>query len=1046
MSKTHSLVICTIANDRFIEGAIAWAKSVKKNASNRHAFVLDGGLSRVNILELEKIGVEVIKPERAIPFDHPRFGPAYALFDIGKIDADVVVYMDCDTILVGSLFYLEKIAMNYDIVVSPANSHWKMVAPDYFPSAKGIFENATTAAQEFLATSKSSVVDRLPQALNINTGVLCVKTEFMERVTEVASTYEPLFPELKNPDQELLSLVLAEMDIKPALLGWEFNATYIHGTADSKDGRLKKLSTVEMEAIDLQVSEKEVRAYRAPRGKLRAVDKKIEIVHYITSDKPWQDGNGIRPEARDLWRRYRNLSTEHLMRPTVSIIVVAYNIENFIEQCLYSCVFKGFSNYEVIVVENKSTDRTLEAVKRVQRQYPELIKIVENEKNYGLGVGRNIGLDHATGHHILFIDGDDWFAPNTFERLGQVISRHNPEVCLFNHARIFETAYAAPNKLSKFLWEGWRPHGFHRGAVMANLGVAWNKLYKRSFIDNHGLRFGEGFYEDIDWNFSVLLLSDRYYVIPDVLTNYRQRSGSITRSADPRHFDILSQYRRVMAILKTHPDKLKIYGNDVYKYARGQILNVIHDGNRLPKGDERHFLRQASRLLADFRKLTGRKSKNFRESVAATGNSKLYLLTHRFIRSFAPYEKRIVRQYRETKRVVDRHYRLWRFKAMVYAYQKFLTRLPIQENKVLFEAYWGGKMDCNPYALSKGLAETAQFECVWSLKDPSTARRTHKFDVVKRDSWGYWKAIATSKYFVSNVNFGEGIIKRPGQVHLQTWHGTPIKTMGLDIRARRPKEMNWKTFADKCKRWDFAISSNEHSTYVWRRSAPFNYKMIETGYPRNDIFFKETAEIQRRVREELGIPEGKKVAMYVPTFRDEEKKTNTVSKSPFDADKVQQALGEDWVLLMRAHHFSKARTKSKKDEAIIDVSDLPDFNELSLIADLLITDYSSAMFDFGCRMKPIVLFTYDYDKYVADRGVYFDIRDEAPGPVVETMLELEDCLREKTFDTDEHRQRLTVFNAKFCYLDDGHATDRVMEEVFGYEPTTSINTTGKAAA
>jgi len=291
---------------------------------------------------------------------------------------------------------------------------------------------------------------------------------------------------------------------------------------------------------------------------------------------------------------------------------------------------------------------------------------------------------------------------------------------------------------------------------------------------------------------------------------------------------------------------------------------------------------------------------------------------------------------------------------------------------------------------------------------------------------------ADAGYFVSNANLYDHIIKRPDAIHLQTWHGTPLKLMGIDIRKTKPSEMNWDNFVKRSVRWDYMLSSNPHSSAAWRRGCPFNYTMIESGYPRNDIFFTATADDISNIRSRIGIPEGKKVALYAPTVRDHLKgKALSLRPDVFDVENVASALGPEWVLLVRAHYFLKPVTGTLHHNcSIIDVSAYQKSNEIALISDLLITDYSSLMFDYSCTQRPIILYQYDYDDYSTKRGMYFDISKTPPGPIVFSQDELIKVLESKSFYNQEHLENAKKFSDIFSPWDDGHAAQRVLESVF----------------
>jgi CDP-glycerol glycerophosphotransferase len=712
------------------------------------------------------------------------------------------------------------------------------------------------------------------------------------------------------------------------------------------------------------------------------------------------------------------------MTKKLSIIVVAYNIENFIEQCLQSCIFAEATDYEVIVVHNASTDRTLEAIQRVVNLRPDIFKIVDNERNEGLGEGRNIGMDAATGEYVMFLDGDDWFQPDTYDRVSNLLASKNPDVLMFSYSRVWDTGGKAINPQQHLLTERDISAPEHRRAIIPSMGVAWNRAYKRSFIDRIGLRFTRRYYEDIDWNFSVILHAETYYVIPDRLVNYRQRPGSITKAVDPRHMDMLDQYRDVRSIFARHPKKSGPYIRATYLYAKGQLFNVVRAGNRLPKKLYRRFLQDAAALLKDWRREAGFSKADTQIVAAQSGLTWLFNAATEFKKTRKIFAGKLKKQF-------GPRLSLMRSRTFLWLYRNVLVRLPLQENKAVFESYWGRKIDCNPEAIAAALTETGKFNVVWGVDKRAKHRWPHPHTRCARNSLAYYYHLATAKYLVSNVNFSDEMIKRRDSTHVQTFHGTPIKAMGVDIRPIRPKEMNWRSFAEKCRRWDIGISSNPYSTAIWRRSHPYNYKILETGYPRNDQLANGSIDTAS-VRKKLGVPDRKKVALYAPTFRDDDKgKPIAVSKDVLDFEKIQAALGSDVALMVRAHHLSKIPTLPT---GCIDASRHSSINEVLSIADLLITDYSSLMFDYATLKRPIVVYAYDYDKYVKSRGFYFDIREEAPGYVATSLNDLLTCLETRSYGGEENMAKLEMFHFKFCPWDDGRATDRILHQVFGVDP------------
>lgn len=701
----------------------------------------------------------------------------------------------------------------------------------------------------------------------------------------------------------------------------------------------------------------------------------------------------------------------------LSIIVVTWNNENFIEQAIKSCIDPEASEYEVLIVHNASTDRTGELIQRAIAGHKQLFTVIENDKNEGLGEARNIGMSHAKGTYFAFLDGDDWFEPGAVSKILGELDTFSPELLIYNHQRVWDNSDTRPNAKTQLLKIGDATSPHERKKILANFGVAWNKVYHKDLVRRSNATFSKRLYEDIDWNFTCLLHAKTIRTIPDILVNYRQRSGSILRSSDIRHIDAVLQHRSVFEMLMRDDILMDTYGEDIYRYCRSQLFHVFDTGNRIPKKYESYFLKESSFLLKNWRNEIEFSGRDLKLWASQFGSPSLY----RIVRQAGKFRSRVRRN---LKRGFSQKLSK-RINLIIYKY--FFLRLPIRKRRVYCESFWGARIDCNPRSIADALISQDNYDVFFGLKFIQKSN-DEKYKVVKIESLKYFYILATAEYIVSNANISGHIRKRPGSTHLQTFHGTPWKSMGLDIKKFNPKEMNWKAFARRSRRWDYAISSNPYSSAVWRRSHPFDYKVLEIGYPRNDVFYCNPQQTASKVRRIFEIPKNKKIALYAPTFREATKgKSAELHSSYLDLGEISKALGNDYVLFVRTHYFNK---KSSTDNSLVDASEYPYTNELLTSVDLLITDYSSLMFDFANTGKPIVIYAYDYEDYIQNRGSYFDLRANTPGPIAFNQMELIDILQKRSFDAAENRENLANFKREFCPWDDGRATARVLSEVF----------------
>ncbi|WP_407424502.1 CDP-glycerol glycerophosphotransferase family protein [Methanobrevibacter sp.] len=367
-----------------------------------------------------------------------------------------------------------------------------------------------------------------------------------------------------------------------------------------------------------------------------------------------------------------------------------------------------------------------------------------------------------------------------------------------------------------------------------------------------------------------------------------------------------------------------------------------------------------------------------------------------------------------------------RLKHSKLSYRLFL-KLPMHKKRVVFESMWGEKYSCNPRYLYEYIDRNhPDWECVWVLNDKhipvnGNAIRTMRF------SLQYFYYMATSKYFVNNVNFHEHYAKRPGQIEIQTMHGTPLKTLGLDVAADFPTKIVEKKFLRKCGRWDYLTVQSDFVANITQRCFRFKKTFLKHGYPRTDILYtKNNPDDIADLKEKMGLPRDKKVILYAPTWRLRNKFDLMI-----DLDSFKKSLSDDYILILRLHHFSARGWKQPpKDDFIYDLTDYDSVEELYLISDILVTDYSSVMFDYAILDRPIFLFTYDMEEYRDKlRGMYFDIEELPPGPLVYTSKELEEAIinidqTEKDSKALRHR-----FQEEFLTFECANSSEKIFADV-----------------
>ncbi|MFB7057969.1 CDP-glycerol glycerophosphotransferase family protein [Streptomyces vinaceus] len=715
--------------------------------------------------------------------------------------------------------------------------------------------------------------------------------------------------------------------------------------------------------------------------------------------------------------------------PRFSVIVPAYKVQAYLQESLDSVLSQSFPDLELIAVDDASPDACGSIIDEYAARDPR-VTAVHLAHNLGLGPARNAGLARATGDYLIFLDGDDTLAPGALQAVtDRLKDTGSPDVLVYDYARTFWTGELVRNRLAHRLSEE-GPASFRladRPALLGMLMVVWNKAYRREYVEREALRFPPGFYEDTPWTYPALLAAESVAVLDRVCVHYRQRrTGSILTTTTRRHLDIFDQYDRVFGYLATRPE-LERWRPTVHRRMAEHFCALYADPRRLPRACRAEFFRRAAALLRRYRAagsppLSLSRTDRIRHLLMRLGVRRTYR-TASALRSAALAAGRagvsLWRGLRES--ALRLHYRGQRL-------------LPLRPELAVFSAYWHGGYACNPAAIEAKLRELApRMRTAWICDPQHAATLPAQTAVLRPGSAAYWTALARATYLTTNVNFERALVKRPGQVLLQTQHGTPLKRVGLDLQDR-PAATPTTDFAGLLRgadQWDYLLSANRHSTLVWERAVPSSYTTLEYGYPRNDAFHRATSQDVTALRERLGIPPGSTAVLYAPTHRDYRRSR----PEHLDFERVLRDLGPRFTILARTHlTYADAPAQPVHHPRLIDVSGHPSVEELCLASDALVTDYSSLMFDYAALDRPIVIHADDWEAYEAARGTYFDLRTCPPGAIARTEDELVDIFTTGHWRGSRSAQLRAAFRSRFCSYDDGHAAERVVRRVFLNDP------------
>ena len=352
--------------------------------------------------------------------------------------------------------------------------------------------------------------------------------------------------------------------------------------------------------------------------------------------------------------------------------------------------------------------------------------------------------------------------------------------------------------------------------------------------------------------------------------------------------------------------------------------------------------------------------------------------------------------------------------------------------RIVYQSFEGRYSD-NPRALHEALVRrgTEEHDHVWLAAAGHLDDFPAGLMTVPYGGADSVAVLESADLVIANTHTDLSWTKKPGATYLQTWHGTPLKRIHWDVLWA--PEGRLERLQRDVDQWDLLVSPNPFATGALRGAFRYAGEVLETGYPRNDrLLAPDRDDVRARVRRQLRIPDGATAVLYTPTWRDDF--VFAGGDAPLDlqldAAAFDARLGADHVLLLRTHYMLTGRLTALEHPSVRDVSAHPEVGELYLAADVLVTDYSSTMFDFAVTGRPQAIFAYDLEHYrTHQRGFYLDFEAEAPGPIARTTDELLAVLADIGGWAERCAGRYGRFRERFTTLEDGRASGRVLERL-----------------
>lgn len=889
--------------------------------------------------------------------------------------------------------------------------------------------------------------------------------------------------------------------------------------------------------------------------------------------------------------RMQNKELTEMRPPKLSVVVIAFNNELYIEEALESLDEQTFGDYEVCVVNDLSTDRTGEIIEQFIKGKPKFKAIHLDKNSGGCSTPRNTGIENTTGEYVMFLDGDDWYAIDACEKMvagiertnsdfvaGQAIRTNNYQI--WYHKKIYEEERININ-VREF-------------PILLFDSLSVNKIYKRSFLEKHHLRFPEGIhYEDVVFTGKAYFLAESVSIIPELIYYWRVVENANVKSISNRRFEfgnfknritshriydtflrenngILYQKEKnkrfLLHDLKLYTNDYMLFDDDYKKKFHQLIVEYLHEvtdeyafinfgenerimfyllyigdrdafqdylsykkglptvTNRVYSVGSSYYFRATHPSQSDLKfleleepeirfEITDIEMKDaftFRadvhvESITHSEVTKYFTMKNRQTKAIIhsaligdkvsfPLDQmtpgnyylhlNVIHQGNAHKHLVkrtditylpnikmeDKKYakaifinhkntfgikvtplriinkvewalgRKWRAlmkktgisDLIQNAFDNFakgyIKKLSIRPNWALFESHMGKQYSDSPKYIYEEMYKTnRKLKYIWSFESPDLVDIPGPAVKVKRNTLKHFYYLVRSKFWVDNQGMAHLAPKRKGQVYLQTWHGTPLKRMGYDQKTQ-PNEEAFDRLKFQVNAWNYFISPNSYSTAIFRRAFRYGGKIIEAGYPRNDILINLPEEVIKKTRKHFKIDPDKKIVLFAPTFRDWD--PDSFQKTLKDIRFLGKAIGGNTVVLLRLHYLLSDKISEQiLSENIINASAYEDIQELYLLSDVLITDYSSVMFDFSLLKRPIIFYCYDLEEYISRRGTYFDLVEKAPGPVCKTIEDVASYLNAPG-ELLKFNSALEKFSSEFGSKEDGHVAAKIIQQVF----------------
>lgn len=725
---------------------------------------------------------------------------------------------------------------------------------------------------------------------------------------------------------------------------------------------------------------------------------------------------------------------------TLSIIIPVYKVQGFVRECLESIFASSHSHLEVIAVDDCSPDNSAAILAEYAATEPRL-HVVQAPQNLGSGEARNLGFDRAVGEYVWFVDADDLVTPGSVEAVTSALEAYDPQqrpdVLFFDYERVDELGNAVASDLPGLLAQSRPPEVFAFSdwpAAARYTHTIWNKVVRRQFLIDIGIRFHPGWYMDMPWTYPVILAAERMALLDRVCYQWRQRrAGSITRTRDDRHFEAFTQWERVWDELSCEAGDT--VGLAIYHRMIWHLMQVLGNDERVPGSQRRRFFHRVAEVYhrrhpgpAYKAPRGGEGLKHFllrRRWYGGYCMVRLLRRTYHRLRFGHPFGRAFSRSPKAAlaaaaTRLRARVVGTGGMAGLGGVYYRLQRLRPVDDDLVVFaSAGWRGRHG-DPAALADKVAELLpDSRLLWLSTEPDA-----DYPHAKPGSAAAYRALARAKYVVSDVDFGDFFVKRPETTWLRSLPHATLTAVGVQrLRLDGGDLAQADRLLHSADQWDCLVTPNPHASEVLDQAFPVAAQHLEYGRPANDRLLAATAADRAAARDALGVADGERLVVYRPAPRP------TVADYPaFDASHVQAQLPATAVAVV-----SDEAGGAQVSDAFGKVVDAVDAAAAYIACDVLVTDYADALADFTVFDRPIVLYAPDWEHVRDIHGVNVDLAAAGPGPLLRHLDDVITRLRELHRGDDFHAASRHEFRRRFNAWERGDAAERVVRRVFGVE-------------